>query len=57
MKQSITASKARRLERNAKIKEKYELAMLQDGAMKSAVISNIAKSYGMSIPTVYSIIN
>lgn len=51
----ITDRKAKRLERNAKIKERYEKEV-SDGGMKSAVIAGIAKSYRMTVPTVYSII-
>lgn len=51
----ITDKKARREARNAKIKERYE-AEVAAGGMKSAVIAGIAKSYRMTVPTVYSII-
>jgi len=51
----ITDTKAKRLERNAKIKERYTTEV-SAGGMKSAVIEGIAKSYRMTVPTVYSII-
>lgn len=56
MEKTITPSAAKRLERNAKIKERYEKEISVEGSMKSAVISGIAKSYRMTVPTVYSII-
>ena len=53
--QRITENKQKRLDRNVKIKERYE-SEVSAGGMKSAVIAGIAKSYRMTIPTVYSII-
>lgn len=55
MEVKITDKKAKRLDRNAKIKERYKLEV-DAGGMKSAVILGIAKSYNMTVPTVYSII-
>ena len=51
----ITDKKAKREARNAKIKERYE-SEVSAGGMKSAVIYGIAKSYRMTVPTIYSII-
>lgn len=45
----------RRLDRNAKINKRYTEEMANDGK-SSAVIAGIAKSYRMTIPTVYSIL-
>lgn len=53
--EKITETKRRRLERNERIKTKYEV-MVAEGYMKSAVVADIAKSYRMTIPTVYSIL-
>lgn len=52
----VTDKKAKRLERNAKIKEKYELEMKKQGAMSSVIVFNIAKSFDLTPQTVYSII-
>ena len=52
----ITKKRRERLERNAKIKARYNREMTLKGSMKSVVIAGIAKSYNMTIPTVYSII-
>ena len=52
----LTDKKIKRIERNEKIKSRYNNEVLE-GGMKSAVISGIAKSYRMTVPTVYSIIN
>lgn len=56
MSSNITENKRRRLERNAKIVSKYN-EYIQLGCMKSVVVSNLANSYRLSIPTIYSIIN
>ena len=45
----------RRLDRNAKINDRYKKEMANEGR-SSAVIAGIAKSYRMTIPTVYSIL-
>lgn len=52
----ITPAKQRRLDRNAKIRDRYNLEMT-NGGESSAVISAISKSYKMTVPTVYSILN
>lgn len=52
----FTENKRKRLERNQRIKERYNNEMSEDGAMSSAVIAGICKSYRMTPPTVYSII-
>jgi Mor family transcriptional regulator len=54
--EKITETKRRRLERNDRIRAKYGL-MVADGYMKSAVVADLAKSYRMTIPTVYSILD
>lgn len=57
MKQNITENKRKRLERNEKIKTRYKSEMSEPGAMSSVVIAGLCKSYRMTVPTVYSIIN
>lgn len=52
---TITQAKQRRLDRNVKINNRYKEEMNQGGS-SSAVVAGIAKSYRMTIPTVYSII-
>jgi len=54
--ETITENKRKRLERNERIKTRYQQE-LQAGGMKSAIINGICKSYRMTPPTVYSIIN
>lgn len=56
MTKSITENKRKRLERNERIRERYKKEM-SNGGMSSAVIAGICKSYNMTIPTVYSILN
>jgi len=56
MENTITENKRKRLERNERIKERYKKEM-EAGGMSSAVIGGICKSYRMTAPTVYSIIN
>jgi|GEM_PF-6958139 len=56
MTKTITENKRKRLERNERIKERYKKEMA-DGGMSSGVIAGICKSYNMTAPTVYSIIN
>jgi len=55
MEKTITKSMQRRLDRNAKINDRYKKEMANEGR-SSAVIAGIAKSYRMTIPTVYSIL-
>lgn len=55
-KENITENKRKRLERNERIKERYHSEMLEPGAMSSAIVSGLCKSYRMTIPTVYSIL-
>lgn len=52
----ITENKRKRLERNARIRVRYNSEMSVKGNMKSIVIAGIAKSYRMTVPTVYSIL-
>lgn len=54
-KETITENKRKRLERNERIKTRYKEEMAA-GGMSSAVIWGIARSYRMTVPTVYSII-
>jgi len=55
MEKKITESQRRRLDRNAKIKERYKEEVALYGK-RWAIVADIAKSYKITIPTVYSII-
>lgn len=54
---NITENKRKRLERNEKIRLRYAQEMSEPEAMSSVVIAGICRSYRMTVPTVYSIIN
>lgn len=55
MTKQITDNKRKRLERNERIKARYHNEMA-NGGMSSAVIGGICRSYRMTPPTVYSIL-
>lgn len=53
---NITENKRKRLERNERIKNRYHSEMSEPGAMSSVVVAGLCKSYRMTVPTVYSIL-
>lgn len=55
MDKKITENKRKRLERNERIKTRYHNEM-SNGSMSSEVISGLCRSYRMTPPTVYSIL-